>query len=132
MNRADLCYTAFAIVRTPPWLADSTDRAEVLAMEGDADGSMAMTEAADQFNEEHTKLHNELVMPERTKSVCDVCGVFINSTDNEQRRLVCSPTFMTGLESSSIAQSSEMNGTCDLSFIAEKRNCSESLVGKTD
>lgn len=57
-------------------------------MEGDADGSIAMTEAADKFNEEHTKLMNELVMPERTKSVCEVCGVFINSTDNEQRRLV--------------------------------------------
>lgn len=64
-------------------------------MEGDADGSIAMTEAADKFNEEHEKLHHELVMPERTKSVCEVCGVFINSTDNEQRRLVClSPTAM--------------------------------------
>jgi RNA-binding protein Luc7-like 2 len=58
-------------------------------MEGDADGSMAMTEAADKFKEEHDKLYNELVLPERTKSVCEVCGVFINSTDNEQRRLVC-------------------------------------------
>ena len=65
-------------------------------MEGDADGSMAMTEAADKFNEEHTQLYNDLVLPERTKSVCDICGVFINSTDNEQRRLVCPPTtFLT-------------------------------------
>lgn len=58
-------------------------------MEGDADGSIAMTEAADQFNEDHGKLFNDLVMPERTKSVCEICGVFINSTDNEQRRQVC-------------------------------------------
>jgi RNA-binding protein Luc7-like 2 len=69
-------------------VAESTDRAEILAMDGDADGSIAMTEAAEKFREDHDKLYNELVMPERTKSVCEVCGVFINSTDNEQRRLV--------------------------------------------
>jgi RNA-binding protein Luc7-like 2 len=57
-------------------------------MEGDADGSMAMTEAAEKFRAEHDQLHEELTTPERTKSVCEVCGVFINSTDNEQRRLV--------------------------------------------
>lgn len=57
-------------------------------MDGDADGSIAMTEAAEKFSEDHNKLYTELVMPERTKSVCEVCGVFINSTDNEQRRLV--------------------------------------------
>ena len=84
----DSCVFPASQIVTQQHNADSTDRAEVLAMEGDADGSIAMTEAADKFNEEHTKLLNELTMPERTKSVCEVCGVFINSTDNEQRRLV--------------------------------------------
>lgn len=69
--------------------AESTDRAEILVTEGDADGGMAMAEAAEKFREDHDKLHAELTTPERTKSVCEVCGVFVNSTDNEQRRLVC-------------------------------------------
>lgn len=68
--------------------AESTDRAEILVTEGDADGGMAMAEAAEKFREDHDKLHTELTTPERTKSVCEVCGVFVNSTDNEQRRLV--------------------------------------------
>lgn len=29
-----------------------------------------------------------LTTPERTMEVCDVCGIFINSSDNEQRRMV--------------------------------------------
>lgn len=55
-----------------------------------------MAEAAEKFREEHDNLSAELTTPERTKSVCEVCGVFVNSTDNEQRRLVCSwlSTFM--------------------------------------
>jgi hypothetical protein len=58
-------------------------------MDGDADGSLAMNEAASKFREEHDKLRLELITPERTKSVCEVCGVFINSTDSEQRLQVC-------------------------------------------
>ena len=57
-------------------------------MEGDADGSIAMAEKASKFKEEHDKLREELVTPDRIKSVCEVCGVFVNSTDNEQRREV--------------------------------------------
>lgn len=51
-----------------------------------------MADAAEKFREEHDKLHAELTTPERTKSVCEVCGVFVNSTDNEQRRLVRCPS----------------------------------------
>lgn len=47
-----------------------------------------MAEAAEKYREEHDQLFTELTTPERTKSVCEVCGVFVNSTDNEQRRLV--------------------------------------------
>jgi ATP/maltotriose-dependent transcriptional regulator MalT len=67
------------------------ERSEALAMEGDADGSLAMTEAAERFKAQHDELHTQLVTPERTKSVCEVCGVFVNSTDNEQRRQVRRP-----------------------------------------
>jgi hypothetical protein len=58
-------------------------------MDGDADGSLAMNEAASKFKEDHDKLRLDLITPERTKSVCEVCGVFINSTDSEQRLQVC-------------------------------------------
>jgi RNA-binding protein Luc7-like 2 len=64
------------------------ERSEALAMEGDADGSLAMTEAAERFKAQHDDLHTQLVTPARTKSVCEVCGVFVNSTDNEARRQV--------------------------------------------
>jgi hypothetical protein len=33
-------------------------------------------------------LLRSLTAPERAMEVCDICGVFINSSDNEQRRLV--------------------------------------------
>lgn len=57
-------------------------------MDGDADGSLAMAESATKFSEEHERLRLELVTPERTKSVCEVCGVYINSTDSEERHQV--------------------------------------------
>ena len=61
-------------------------------MDGEADGSVAMAAAAESFHEQAEKLHLELITPERTMSVCEICGVFINSTDNEQRRMVRSHT----------------------------------------
>lgn len=64
------------------------DRSEALALEGDADGSLAMTEAAERFCKQHDALRERLTVPERTKTVCETCGVFMNSTDNEARRQV--------------------------------------------
>lgn len=68
--------------------ADALAKSEAMAMEGDADGSMAMAEAAEKFKETATQMHHDLITPDRTMSVCEICGVFINSTDNEQRRQV--------------------------------------------
>ena len=49
---------------------------------------VAMTEKAAKYKEEHDTLRLELVTPERIKAVCEVCGVFTNSNDNEQRKEV--------------------------------------------
>lgn len=47
---------------------------------------------AEAFSRQHEALYKQFQTPERTMSVCDVCGVFINSTDNDQRRAVRAPT----------------------------------------
>ena len=52
------------------------------------DGSMAMATQAESYQSQHEALHKSLTTPERIMTVCDVCGVFINSTDNDQRRQV--------------------------------------------
>lgn len=57
-----------------------------LGEDGDVDGSMVYAQQAENFKLQHENLLKTLTQPERTMTVCDVCGVFINSTDNEQRR----------------------------------------------
>lgn len=68
--------------------ADLVARAGQLGEEGDVDGAMAATQQADTLGKQHETLYKQLTEPERTMTVCDICGVFINSTDNEQRRMV--------------------------------------------
>lgn len=68
--------------------ADMVARAAQLGEMGDVDGAMEATSQADLLGQQHEKLYKQLTEPERTMTVCDICGVFINSTDNEQRRLV--------------------------------------------
>lgn len=63
-------------------------KSEALAEEGDVDGSMVQANVAEGFQKQYEALHTSFTQPERTMTVCDVCGVFINSTDNEQRRRV--------------------------------------------
>ncbi|KAG2422731.1 hypothetical protein HXX76_015818 [Chlamydomonas incerta] len=53
---------------------------------GEVDVSMALAQQATEMQAQHDRLHKSLTAPERTMSVCDICGVFINSTDNDQRR----------------------------------------------
>ncbi|KAG2493834.1 hypothetical protein HYH03_008052 [Edaphochlamys debaryana] len=53
---------------------------------GDVDVSMALAQQATEMQAQHDRLHRSLTAPERTMTVCDICGVFINSTDNDQRR----------------------------------------------
>lgn len=58
------------------------------AEEGDVDASMAYNKQAETLRAQYDSLKESLTQPERTMTVCDVCGVFINSTDNEARRKV--------------------------------------------
>jgi ATP/maltotriose-dependent transcriptional regulator MalT len=63
-------------------------RAAHLGEEGDVDGALEATKQADAIARQHDALYKQLTEPERTMTVCEICGVFINSTDNDQRRLV--------------------------------------------
>ena len=51
-------------------------------------GSPRFGVQAEAFQRQWKDLHSSFTQPERTMTVCEVCGVFINSTDNEQRRKV--------------------------------------------
>lgn len=62
------------------------ESSEKMAEEGDVDASMALAQQADALKVEHDKMLATMTAPERIMSVCEVCGVFINSTDNDQRR----------------------------------------------
>lgn len=62
------------------------EQSERVAEEGEVDASMALAAQAETIKAEHDKLLATLTAPDRIMSVCEVCGVFINSTDNEQRR----------------------------------------------
>ncbi len=85
MNVLLFCCPAVSLFCCP---ADMVARAAQLGEEGDVDGAMAMTKQAENLGKQYEVLHKQLTEPERTMTVCDICGVFINSTDNEQRRLV--------------------------------------------
>jgi hypothetical protein len=63
-----------------------TERSEQLAEEGDVDASMAALAQAERMRDDAAKLVSRLQQPDRFMEVCDVCGVFIQSTDNEARR----------------------------------------------
>ena len=47
-----------------------------------------MTNQAENYRRQHETLKQQLTTPDRIMTVCEVCGVFISSTDNDQRRLV--------------------------------------------
>ena len=77
---------------------EALQKSEALAEEGDVDGSMLFANTAEGFKKQWDQLHAQFTQPERTMTVCEVCGVFINSTDNEQRRRVghpSSPVYLT-------------------------------------
>lgn len=68
---------------------EALEKSEKLAEEGDVDGSILFANQAEGFKQQWEQMHTTFTQPERTMTVCDICGVFINSTDNEQRRKVC-------------------------------------------
>lgn len=63
-------------------------KAERLAEEGEVDQAMLLQNQAEMYSRQHEELRKRLTIPEKTMLVCDICGVFINSTDNDQRRRV--------------------------------------------
>ena len=63
-------------------------RSQAMAEAGDVDGSMVCAQQAETYKKQHDTLQTQLTAPERVMTVCEVCGVFINSTDNDQRRQV--------------------------------------------
>eukprot|EP01025_Chloroclados_australasicus_P034897 TRINITY_DN35627_c0_g1_i2.p1 TRINITY_DN35627_c0_g1~~TRINITY_DN35627_c0_g1_i2.p1 ORF type:complete len:380 (-),score=33.79 TRINITY_DN35627_c0_g1_i2:74-1051(-) len=65
---------------------EAQKKAETLAEEGDVDASMMFTQQAESFQAQYDALHKQLTLGDKTMEVCTVCGVFINSTDNDQRR----------------------------------------------
>ncbi|KAL3138027.1 hypothetical protein ABBQ38_005261 [Trebouxia sp. C0009 RCD-2024] len=70
---------------------DAMHRSQAMADAGDVDGSLVCAQQAETYKKQHETLHTSLTAPERVMTVCEVCGVFINSTDNDQRRQVRKP-----------------------------------------
>lgn len=65
---------------------EALEKSQQLGEEGDVDGSMMFAQQAESLKQQHESMKKTFTQPERTMTVCEVCGVFINSTDNEQRR----------------------------------------------
>lgn len=70
---------------------DAMSRSQAMAEAGDVDGSLVCAQQAETYKKQHETLQTQLTAPERVMTVCEVCGVFINSTDNDQRRQVRKP-----------------------------------------
>lgn len=77
---------------------EALKQSEDCAEGGNVDASMTFAQQAEAFSKQHTELYKQFTTPERTMSVCEVCGVFINSTDNDQRKAVS-----TSIQSSSLS-----------------------------
>jgi hypothetical protein len=71
-----------------PLTAEAIQEAEALAEQGEVDQAQALQAQAEALNKQHDEMLKRLTTPEKTMIVCDICGVFINSTDNESRRRV--------------------------------------------
>lgn len=68
--------------------AEALEKAEQLAEAGEVDQAMMLQQQAEAYSRQHEEMFKRLTAPEKTMIVCDICGVFINSTDNDQRRRV--------------------------------------------
>ena len=89
LGRCCICHSvAQGLLNVQGKQLEATVRSEHLAEAGDVDGSMAQMQQAEAFQKQHESLHKQFTTPERVMAVCDVCAVFINSTDNDQRRAV--------------------------------------------
>lgn len=68
--------------------AEALVKSQALGEEGDVDAALMLSQQADAYKKQHEELFKRASMPDRSMSVCDICGVFINSTDNDERRWV--------------------------------------------
>ncbi len=74
--------------------AEMVAAAARLGEEGDVDGALAATRQAEALGAQHDAMHKTMTDPERTMSVCEVCGIFI-SVEGDGRRLVRRPLCVT-------------------------------------
>lgn len=65
---------------------DLTERSEKLAEEGDVDASMAAVAQAERLRKDAEGLIARYSRPDRQLEVCEVCGLFMQSTDSEARK----------------------------------------------
>ncbi|KAI7842576.1 hypothetical protein COHA_003812, partial [Chlorella ohadii] len=63
-----------------------TERSEKLAEEGDVDASMAAVAQAERLRKDAEGLVARYSRPDRQLEVCEVCGLFMQSTDSEARK----------------------------------------------
>jgi RNA-binding protein Luc7-like 2 len=66
---------------------EALEKSQVLGEEGDVDQALMLSQQADAYKKQHEEMYKRLTTPDRIMTVCEICGVFINSTDNEARRL---------------------------------------------
>ena len=95
-------------------LAEALAKSQALGEEGEVDQSLMLSQQvsgpiysppvlpltgfpdlgwtqADAYKKQHEEMYKRLSAPDRVMTVCEICGVFINSTDMEyqKQRLVC-------------------------------------------
>ncbi len=63
-------------------------KSQALGEMGDVDQSLMLAQQADAYKKQHDELHKRMSTPERVMTVCEVCGVFINTIDSAAARSV--------------------------------------------
>lgn len=86
---SEVVCNALLLICTCLQYTEAMESSALMAEQGNVDGSMAAATAAEDLQKQYDALYKELTSNDRFMTVCEVCGVFINSTDNEQRRQVC-------------------------------------------
>lgn len=71
--------------------AELLENSEKLAENGDIDASLALAKQLELTRDEYATMLKKATERDRTMTVCEVCGVFMTSTDSEARREVRPP-----------------------------------------
>jgi hypothetical protein len=70
----------------PRCFPEALEKSGKLGEEGDVDGAMMLTQQADAYKKQYEEMYKRLSTPDRTMTVCEVCGVFINSADVDDKK----------------------------------------------